>query len=92
MQSLTMPLTGGTMVTNFMLQAAGNMWRATFLGACRLSLVLGVVVFVLPPLFGMLGVQLAQPVTDVLTTLIALPIGVGAMQELRAAEALSGAR
>ena len=87
-----MPLTGGTMVTNFMPQTAGKMWRATFLGACRLGLVLGAVVLVLPPLFGMLGVQLSQPVTDIVTTLIALPIGVGAMQELRAAEALSGAR
>lgn len=82
-QGLTMPLTGGAMATNFMLQTAGKMWRATFLGACRLGLVLGAVVLVLPPLFGMLGVQLAQPVTDVVTTLIAPPIGAGAMQELR---------
>lgn len=86
-QSLTMPFTGGAMATNFMLQTAGKMWRATFVGACRLGLVLGVVILILPPMLGMLGVQLAQPVTDIVTTLIALPIGLGAMRELEEAEA-----
>jgi Na+-driven multidrug efflux pump len=75
------------MATNFMLQTAGKMWRATFVGACRLGLVLGVVILILPPMLGMLGVQLAQPVTDIVTTLIALPIGLGAMRELEEAEA-----
>jgi hypothetical protein len=45
------------------------------------------VILILPPMLGMLGVQLAQPVTDIVTTLIALPIGLGAMRELEAAEA-----
>jgi hypothetical protein len=63
------------------------MWRATVLGACRLGLVLGPVVMVLPPLLGMLGVQIAQPVTDVITTLVALPMAMGMLRELRAAQA-----
>ncbi|MBR3318214.1 MAG: MATE family efflux transporter [Atopobiaceae bacterium] len=86
LQSFTMPFTGLAMATNFLLQTSGKMWRATFLGACRLGLVLAPVVLVLPPLFGMLGVQIAQPVTDVLTTLIALPLARGLLNELHAAE------
>ena len=82
LQSITMPFTGVAMVTNFLLQTSGKMWRATFLGACRLGLVLGPVVLVLPPLLGMLGVQIAQPVTDVITTLIALPMAAGVLGEL----------
>ena len=84
--SITMPFTGLAMVTNFLLQTSGKMWRATFLGACRLGLVLGPVVLVLPPLLGQLGVQIAQPTTDILTTLIALPMSAGILREIRALE------
>jgi Na+-driven multidrug efflux pump len=82
LQSITMPFTGVAMVTNFLLQTSGKMWRATFLGACRLGLVLGPVVLVLPPLLGQLGVQIAQPTTDIITTLIALPMAYGILREM----------
>lgn len=85
-ESVTLPFTGVAMATNFLLQTTGKMWRATFLGACRLGLVLGPVVLVLPPLLGMLGVQLAQPVTDIITTLIALPMAARILRELRTLE------
>ena len=84
--SITMPFTGVAMVTNFLLQTAGKMWRATFLGACRLGLVLGPVVLVLPPLLGQLGVQIAQPTTDIITTLVALPMAAMVLREMGAAE------
>ena len=74
------------MATNFLLQTSGKMWRATFMGACRLGLVLAPVVLVLPPLLGMLGVQIAQPVTDIITTLIAIPLARGILLEMRAQE------
>ncbi len=80
--SITMPFTGVAMVTNFLLQTSGKMWRATFLGACRLGLVLGPVVLILPPLLGQLGVQIAQPVTDIITTCIALPMARSILAEL----------
>ncbi len=82
-QSFTMPFTGLAMATNFLLQTSGKMWRATFMGACRLGLVLAPVVLVLPPLLGMLGVQIAQPTTDIITTLIAIPLAHGALTELK---------
>lgn len=86
LQSITMPFTGVAMATNFLLQTSGKMWRATLLGACRLGLVLGPVVLVLPPVLGMLGVQIAQPVTDVITTLIALPLATNVMREFNELE------
>jgi Na+-driven multidrug efflux pump len=81
-----MPFTGLAMVTNFLLQTSGKMWRATILGACRLGLVLGPVVLVLPPLLGQLGVQIAQPTTDIITTLIAVPMAYGILREMRQQE------
>ncbi len=80
--SVTLPFTGVAMVTNFLLQTTGKMWRATILGACRLGLVLAPVVVVLPPLLGMLGVQIAQAVTDVITTLVAVVMARGVLREL----------
>lgn len=85
-ESFTMAITGVAMITNFLLQTTGRMWRATILGACRLGLVLGPVVLVLPHLWGLLGVQLAQPVTDVITGLIALPLAWQVLRELRQEE------
>lgn len=70
----SMALAGSAMITNFMLQGSGHMWGATILGACRLGLVLGPVVIVLSAHLGLLGVQIAQPVTDVITALIAVPM------------------
>jgi Na+-driven multidrug efflux pump len=85
--SVTMSFTGVAMVTNFLLQTSGRMWRATFMGGCRLGLVLAPVVLVLPRFFGALGVQLAQPVTDAITTLIAIPLARGVLNDLAAQEA-----
>ena len=84
--SITLPFTGFAMITNFMLQTSGKMWRATILGSARLGLVLAPVVLVLPRLFGMLGVQIAQPVTDVITSLIAVPMAWSVLREMREAE------
>jgi putative MATE family efflux protein len=81
-ESFTLPLTGTAMITNFLLQTTGRMWRATILGACRLGLVLGPVVLVLPPILGLLGVQLAQPVTDVITFLVTIPMAWSILREL----------
>lgn len=85
--SVTLPFTGAAMITNFLLQSSGCMWRATLLGACRLGLVLGPVALVLPGMLGLLGVQIAQGVTDVITTLIAIPLALSVLRELREREA-----
>lgn len=86
-ESFTMPFTGMAMITNFLLQTTGRMWRATILGACRLGLVLAPVVLVLPRLLGVLGVELAQPVTDLITFGVAIPMAWSILRELRAEEA-----
>ena len=84
--SFTMPLTGVAMITNFLLQTSGRMWRATILGACRLGLVLGPVVVVLSHFLGLTGVQIAQPMTDVITGLITIPMAASVLSELHQEE------
>lgn len=71
--SFSAALTGVAMMTNFMLQTSGHVWSASILGACRLGLVLGPVIVVMAYFFGLLGVQLAQPVADLITFFVAIP-------------------
>lgn len=85
--AFSMALAGGAMITNFMLQGAGHMWGATILGACRLGLVLGPVVLVLSSQLGLLGVQISQPVTDVITALIAVPMAKSCLNDFKRQQA-----
>ena len=71
--SFSAALTGVAMMTNFMLQTSGHVWSASILGACRLGLVLGPVIVVMAYFFGLLGVQLARPVADLITFFVAIP-------------------
>ena len=84
--SFTLPLAGVSAATNFLLQTSGRMWRATFLGACRLGLVLGPVVVVLSHALGLLGVQLAQPVTDVITFAVTIPMAASVLRDFQRLE------
>ncbi len=74
--SFTIALSGASMTANYMLQISGYMWIATFIGTCRFGLVLGLVVVILSSVFDLLGVQTAQPVSDIITTLATLPFAV----------------
>lgn len=84
--SFTLPFVGIAMITNFMLQTSRRMWRALFLGVCRLGLVLGPVVVVTSRLFGLFGVQIAQPVTDIITFLITIPLATSVLRDFRRLE------
>jgi Na+-driven multidrug efflux pump len=80
------------MITNFALQTTGRMWRATFLGLCRLGLALAPVVAILSRVLGLPGVECAQSVADVITVLVAIPMALQLERELRQREADSRAR
>jgi hypothetical protein len=63
-----------------MLQTIGLAGRATLLATARQGLFLMPLVFILPGLLGLLGLQMAQPVSDILSFLLAVPITVIAMK------------
>ncbi len=86
LSSFSIVLTGASMITNFMLQTSGHMWGATIVGACRLGLVLGPVVVILSHALGLLGLQIAQPVSDVITALVTIPMAVGCLNDFKAEE------
>lgn len=93
--SFSIALTGASMITNFMLQTSGHTWSATILGACRLGLVLGPVVTILSHTLGLFGLQIAQPVSDLITFAVTIPMARGCLKSFdeaeKAAEAESAA-
>ena len=76
--------THSTIVLNNMLhQAIGDTVPATFLSVSRQGLFLGIMLLILPPLIGLLGIQMAQLLADLSSFLCAVLIQRHTLQRLR---------
>ena len=64
-QLCTMPLWGYYTMSNMLTQSIGLSARATLLSASRQGIFLIPMLLILPPLFGLTGLQTAQPAADV---------------------------
>ena len=82
---LTFPLMGWVMMNNMMLQTIGRSLRASALALSRQGLFLLPILFFLAPRYGLLGIQLSQPIADVATFMLSVPLGVGVLREMSAA-------
>ena len=71
------------LVSNMMTQTMGRTGIASFLALCRQGLFLAPIVLILPMMFGVLGVEMAQSVSDVLTFLVTIPFMRRILHELR---------
>ena len=69
-------------MTNMTYQSAGIAGKATFLALLRNGLCFIPLILILPRTIGLLGVQIAQPVSDVLTFVIALPFTLALLRTL----------
>ncbi|WP_163199986.1 MULTISPECIES: MATE family efflux transporter [Bifidobacterium] len=74
MQCVSLPIMGGNMISNMMQQTMGLTGVASFLGVCRQGVYLIPLIVVLPHLLGLAGVQLAQPMADILTFCTTIPL------------------
>ena len=93
LQLLTMPFQAGVIMVNMLTQSIGYGFRASLVAMGRQGLFLIPSLIVLPGIFGVLGLQMAQPIADMLTFVLALVIVVGILKELgqlRAEYNLSG--
>lgn len=71
---------------NMTFQTIRQTGKATFLSACRQGIYFLPLILILPGRIGLLGVQLAQPIADVLTCLTAAPLLIGFDRELKREE------
>lgn len=70
---LVLPLHGIITVTNLFLQATGNRFGAALLAASRQGIFFLPLIFTLPRLWGLFGLQITQAVADLLTLFLTLP-------------------
>ena len=83
LQCLTIPLAAQITMANMFSQTTGYPFRASIVALLRQGICLIPVLFILPPLFGLLGVQMSQPISDIFSAGIAFFITNGILRELR---------
>ena len=71
-QCLTFPLCGWITICNMMLQTIGKSFRASLLAMSRQGLFFIPAVLLLPALIGIQGVEIAQPIADVCSFVLAI--------------------
>ncbi len=85
-QALTLPPSAWIVISNMMMQNIGKVFQASFLAAARQGLFLIGVLTITTPLFGLWGIQIAQPIADMITFMVAI---IMQRRELRELELLS---
>lgn len=73
-------------ICNMTFQVLGRAWQATFVSSCRQGIFFLPLIFLLPALFGLTGVQFTQPVADLLTFACCFPFLRGYFKDLKKLE------
>ena len=81
-QAVMFPFMGWVTLNNMMMQSVNRPGRATVMALARQGLFLLPILFLLTPRLGILGIQLAQPLADVATLALSIPLGIGVLREL----------
>ena len=81
-QCATFPLAAWIVMCNMMTQTIGKAVRASFLAIARQGLFFIPAVLILPRIFGITGLLLAQPTADVITFLFAIPLQISLLKEM----------
>lgn len=82
-QCLTFPLSAWIIMTNMLLQTIGKGTQASIVAVSRQGLFFLPAIIILPRLFGLLGVQISQPVSDVFSFFLAVPMAISTLRELK---------
>ena len=69
-------------ISNMMLQTSGKVVSASLVGSARQGFFLIPAVFILPALFDLFGLQMAQPVSDFCTMCMTIPLTVRFLREM----------
>ena len=81
-QLCTLPLWGFIVMSNMFTQSIGYGLRATILSLSRQGIFLIPALLILPRLFGLAGIQIAQPISDACTLVLSIAIVSGVLRQL----------
>ncbi len=84
LQLLTMPFQAWVIMVNMLTQSIGYGFRASLVAMGRQGLFLIPSLLIFPRVLGLLGLQISQPVADMLTFVLATAIVTGVLKELKA--------
>jgi len=87
LQSILLPFASFQILSNMMLQTMGMAREASLVAACRQGLFFVPAVLLLPLALGLFGVQIAQPVSDILSMCVTLPLTLAVLADLKRKEA-----
>lgn len=79
---LSFPLSAWIILTNMLLQTIGKSAQASLVSVSRQGLFFLPAILLLPHRFGLLGVQISQPIADTFSFLVAVLMGVSVLKEL----------
>jgi len=85
-QCISFPLSAWIVMCNMMLQSMGVAGKASLISAARQGVFFIPFLFILTHFFGLLGVQICQPVSDVCAFLLAVPIGISELNKMKQIE------
>lgn len=85
-QCLTLPTFGFVMISNMMMQTTAQTLRASIVAMGRQGLFFLPLIAVLPAALGLRGIQLSQPIADMLTFFLTVVLQLGLLKKTRGLE------
>lgn len=82
-QCMVFPLSAWIIMTNMLLQTIGKGIQASIVAISRQGLFFLPAILTLPRLLGLLGIQISQPVSDVLSFFLAVPMAISTLREMK---------
>ena len=82
-QALSLPLWGIITLSSMMLQTTRKTIRASILAIAKQGIFLVPIIYIFPKLLGITGIEIAQPFADLLTFILALPLGYSMIKEMK---------
>ncbi|MFH1513693.1 MAG: MATE family efflux transporter, partial [Bacillota bacterium] len=86
LQTFMLPFFSVLMMNSMLLQTIGHVRNASILAVARQGIFLFPALLILPRLFGLLGLQLAQPIADFCTVALSIPLGLRVINSLKREE------
>ena len=83
--SATFPLMGFYMMAGMILQTMGMTFKASLLAAGRNGIFIIIYVLTLPRFMGILGLQLSQPIADLSSFVLSVPLTMGVLWQMKKA-------
>lgn len=83
-QASTLPLMATVVISNMMLQSTGKGIKASITSSSRNGLFFIPLILILPNIFGLWGVEISQPIADVLSIILAVPLAWSELKLMKA--------